>query len=320
MLGQNIIEPGGYWTSSHGTMPWPGCGEIDIMEHWGVNQNYVQSAMHTPSSFGNTQNHSGIYLTDVTNDYHIYEMEWTPEEIRFSVDGFVHYVYHPAVQTPSTWPYTENQYILLNVAMAGSIDPAFSQSDMVLDYVRIYQASNPLPIELTHFEAVPSAGQVEVRWSTASEINNDIYQVERSKDAVLWENIGQVDGAGNSSQTIDCMHIDVRPLSGLSYYRLNQTDYDGTSETFEPVSVYFSSTENQTDWSFYPNPVKDFITLRHNLLSDRDIALYDMQGKNMSSKLGLSLSADGLSTLDLRGLAKGPYHLIVAGKSKLLMK
>ena len=49
MLGKNIDEPGAYWqTMGYGTTPWPACGEVDIMEHWGSNQNYIQSAIHTP--------------------------------------------------------------------------------------------------------------------------------------------------------------------------------------------------------------------------------------------------------------------------------
>ena len=64
MLGQNISEPGALGNSGYGTTAWPFCGEIDIMEHWGSNQNYIQSAIHTPSSYGGTINHgASISLT-----------------------------------------------------------------------------------------------------------------------------------------------------------------------------------------------------------------------------------------------------------------
>lgn len=138
-LGKNITEPGGYWAASHGTTGWPACGEIDIMEHWGTNQNYVQSAMHTPSSFGNTSNLGGVALTNVTNTWHVYALEWTPTEMTFSVDGNVHYIYAPTPQDPNTWPFDADQYILLNVAIQNSIDPQFTESPMVIDYVRVYQ-------------------------------------------------------------------------------------------------------------------------------------------------------------------------------------
>ena len=71
-LGQNITEPGGYFYSNYGTTPWPACGEIDIMEHWGINQNYISSATHTPSSYGGTVNVGGRYVDNVSSEFHIY--------------------------------------------------------------------------------------------------------------------------------------------------------------------------------------------------------------------------------------------------------
>ena len=75
MLGKNINENGAYRQSQgFGTTPWPACGEIDIMEHWGNNQNYIQSALHTPSSFGGTINHGGIMASNVSTTFHEYAM------------------------------------------------------------------------------------------------------------------------------------------------------------------------------------------------------------------------------------------------------
>ena len=141
MLGKNINEAGAYWqTQGFGTTAWPACGEIDILEHWGSNQNYVQSALHTPSSSGATVNHGGTMAADVSNTFHIYAMEWTEDKIDFSVDGFIYYTYQPDPQNMSTWPFVADQFILLNVAVQNSIDPTFTESDMVLDYIRVYQA------------------------------------------------------------------------------------------------------------------------------------------------------------------------------------
>lgn len=140
MLGKNINEAGAYWqTQGFGTTAWPACGEIDILEHWGSNQNYVQSALHTPSSSGATVNHGGTMSNDVSNTFHIYAMEWTEDKIDFSVDGFIYYTYQPSPQNMSTWPFIADQFILLNVAIQNSIDPAFTSSDMILDYIRVYQ-------------------------------------------------------------------------------------------------------------------------------------------------------------------------------------
>ena len=144
MLGKNINENGAYWQSQgFGTTPWPACGEIDIMEHWGNNQNYIQSALHTPSSFGGTINHGGIMASNVSTTFHEYAMEWTEYEIKFSIDGVVYYTYFPSVQDMSTWPFIDEQFLLLNIAIEPSIDPSFNQSSMVIDYVRVYQEPTP---------------------------------------------------------------------------------------------------------------------------------------------------------------------------------
>ena len=139
-LGQNITEPGGYFYSYYGTTPWPACGEIDIMEHWGINQNYISSATHTPSSYGGTVNVGGRYVDNVSSEFHIYRLEWSETRLIFSVDNQVHYIYEPSVQNMETWPFDLNQYILLNVAVLPDIiATGFTQDAMEIDYVRVYQ-------------------------------------------------------------------------------------------------------------------------------------------------------------------------------------
>jgi beta-glucanase (GH16 family) len=133
------------WTlgSNISSVGWPACGEIDIMEHAGNRQGTVQSAMHTPSSNGNTINKGSQFLSTVSTDFHIYKVKWTSEEMVFSVDDVEHYRYNPSNKNSSTWPFDANQYLILNVAMGGSfggaIGPNFTESVMEIDYVRVYQ-------------------------------------------------------------------------------------------------------------------------------------------------------------------------------------
>ncbi|RAR72938.1 glycoside hydrolase family 16 protein [Flavobacterium aciduliphilum] len=139
MLGKNIIETGAYWSSAFGTANWPACGEIDIMEHWGNNQNYIQSALHTPSSYGNTINLGSQIISTASTDFHIYTLEWTSQKLVFSVDGIVHYTYQPSIKDATTWPFDAPQYLLLNIAMQPIIDSNFTSSSMEIDYIRVYQ-------------------------------------------------------------------------------------------------------------------------------------------------------------------------------------
>ena len=147
MLGKNINEPGAYWqTQGYGTTPWPACGEVDIMEHWGSNQNYIQSAIHTPSSYGGTVNLGGQYISTASSQFHIYTIDWSAQEMIFSVDGNVHYTYDPCIKNSDTWPFDSELYLLLNIAIEPSIASSFTESSMEIDYVRVYEAYSELAI------------------------------------------------------------------------------------------------------------------------------------------------------------------------------
>lgn len=170
MLGKNIDENGGYWDiNGFGNTPWPACGEIDIMEHWGENQNFVQSAMHTPSSFGGTINKGGQVIPTASSAFHVYALEWSPTMMVFSVNNRIHYTYDPTVKNASTWPFTTDQYLLLNIAIQPNILPSFTQSEMLVDYVRIYQLDvtgvaqiqNPKPL-LTYPNPVNNKVTIEL--------------------------------------------------------------------------------------------------------------------------------------------------------------
>ena len=143
MLGKSISEPGTYWASQgFGTTGWPAVGEIDILEHWGSNQNYAQSAMHTTSSHGGTVNKGGRYIPTISSEFHTYTMDWNADRIIFKIDGQEHYRYNPSVKNADTWPYDSEFFFLLNVAVEANIAAGFSQSAMEVDYVCVYQSGN----------------------------------------------------------------------------------------------------------------------------------------------------------------------------------
>jgi beta-glucanase (GH16 family) len=159
MLGKNVNEDGGFFDATYGTTNWPACGEIDIMEH-GIfpseNINFIQSALHTTSSSGNTVNKGGIIATDIKNNYHIYSMNWSPNQISFLLDNVVYYTYNPAVKDADTWPFDKEQYLLLNIALgglAGNIASNFTETSMMVDYVRVYQNTTPDTQAPTNFTA-----------------------------------------------------------------------------------------------------------------------------------------------------------------------
>ncbi|MDJ0646549.1 MAG: glycoside hydrolase family 16 protein [Flavobacteriaceae bacterium] len=141
MLNKNIDEDGAYWDNQgYGTTKWPNCGEIDILEHWGKNQDYVSSAVHNGSSYGyKVKNVGGQKIDSASNKFHLYTLEWTKEKMVFSIDGVEHFQYNPTIKNSKTWPYDSDYYFLLNIAIEPDIDSNFVASPMVVDYIRVYQ-------------------------------------------------------------------------------------------------------------------------------------------------------------------------------------
>lgn len=129
--------------SNFPTVGWPACGEIDIMEHVGNDQNTIHHTLHTPSSFGASVNTAKQKIDGVSSQFRVYAAVWSENQISFYVDGTRIYTYKPAVKNGSTWPFDESQFIILNCAMGGTfggaIDPAFSESVYQIDYVKVYQ-------------------------------------------------------------------------------------------------------------------------------------------------------------------------------------
>jgi len=106
-----------------------------------------------------------------------------------------------------------------------------------IDNVRFYAAIVNLPIELLSFKGRPEKDRVMLSWETATETNNDYFTIEKSLDGVSWEPIGTVPGAGTSLFTNTYEFPDFHPDIGTNYYRLSQTDYDGTHVIVGNVAV-----------------------------------------------------------------------------------
>ncbi|MBU1935791.1 hypothetical protein KKG05_00200, partial [bacterium] len=132
-------------------------------------------------------------------------------------------------------------------------------------------------VELTLFGAIPGNRQVALWWQTASERNNDHFNVQRRTEATDWTIIGQVEGSGNSQTLIDYEYIDHAVTIGETYfYRLSSVDYDGVTTTYE---VTVSATpEEITEPRFslyqnYPNPVLDTTKIHFRIMELTDVEL-----------------------------------------------
>ena len=137
---------GGTWPalwmlgSNYSSVDWPACGEVDILEHTGNNANRVQATVHFPDKYaGNGDTAITNEYNDVTTNFHVYSVVWTPQALTFYVDDKPYHVVGNACSIPFNW----NFYIILNVAMGGdmggTIASDFNFDTMEVDYVRVYQ-------------------------------------------------------------------------------------------------------------------------------------------------------------------------------------
>jgi hypothetical protein len=111
-----------------------------------------------------------------------------------------------------------------------------------------------LPVKLLSFNAEDDNASVKITWKTASEENNNFFTVERSSDGKTYIAIATIPGAGTTMAISTYEFSDKTPLNGRSYYRLSQTDFDGKSETFNPVTVEMIAVESASI-QIYPNPL-----------------------------------------------------------------
>jgi hypothetical protein len=181
--------------------------------------------------------------------------------------------------------------------------------------------ASPLPIELLSFDAIMNNKQVDITWATATESNNDYYTIEKSKDGITFETSSIVDAAGNSLSTINYKDIDPAPFEGISYYRLKQTDFDGTFTYSKIVSVNYSISDD--GFTVFPNPTDGEINININDLEGKEVLVIirDITGKECFSKVVLSQENQQLIAIDSEHkLASGAYIITASSNNKLYSK
>ncbi len=177
MLGTNIDSVG-----------WPTCGEIDIMENIGREPTLVHGTIHGPGYSGGNGIGGPCSLANnavFADDFHIYAIEWTPNQLKWFVDGQQFFVATPAnLPQGTTWVFTQPQFLILNVAVGGNwpgypdATTTFPQR-MTVDYVRFYSYVPAPPTAPTGLKASPGSAKVYLSWD-ASTSGATGYNVKRS--------------------------------------------------------------------------------------------------------------------------------------------
>lgn len=146
------------------------------------------------------------------------------------------------------------------------------------NYSFSFTADATFPVELSHFSIFKNKNKAaSLSWSTASEFNNSHFNIERSADSRAWEVIGKVEGKGTTLEHQDYTFTDHSPLSGKSYYRLQQMDFDGRFEYSKILTVEFGTDGG--DFTVSPNPVGDQLLLSLPETTEVSATVFDIQGK-----------------------------------------
>ncbi len=181
----------------------------------------------------------------------------------------------------------------------------------VCDYdILITKAAIFFPVELLEFSGREEGRYNALKWATASEINNDYFEVQRSADGRTFETIGYVDGNGNSTQVLDYTFIDREPLP-IGYYRLRQVDFDGSYEYTHIIQITRKTTGILIG-EIHPSPTfgatNIFIQSSEDLQMEMNI--FDTSGRRVLSDQFDLVAGSHNPTFDMSQYPDGLYLVV----------
>ncbi len=177
-----------------------------------------------------------------------------------------------------------------------------------------------LPIELVYFKATLVEKAVELDWATAKEINNDYFTIEKSKDGKNFTELTTVNGQGNSMQITKYTSLDYMPYNGVTYYRLKQTDMDGTY-TYSKVVAVQTSLKESNALQVYQSASKQLQVNYKSIAEENGVlTIHDSRGVQVWAK-GINGSAQEVQEqVNLQSAASGIYMVSLQMPSGKVVK
>lgn len=173
---------------------------------------------------------------------------------------------------------------------------------------------NPLPVQLINFSGEKKKHSVDLKWTTASELNNDYFTLEKSSDKNRFELLTRISGSGTSNFAHDYLFSDSNPFNGLNYYRLSQTDFNGALSDCGTVAVRFSKDDGITLTAIQQ---QNEILLGFNSEFSGTITLLDVAGRQVSSA---TLNNATVFHLPMSGISSGIYLLKISDGKEIIFK
>lgn len=187
-------------------------------------------------------------------------------------------------------------------------------------YMGAHEASIPVPVKMTAFNAFLSGNDVQVKWSTASETNNKGFTIERSVDNKSFEAIGYVKGRGNSAVTSVYNFNDVNAFENKQvntlYYRLRQHDMNGAESISAVAGVHRMESKEGSALHVYPNPVADVVTITLSQSTTADIEIADLMGRVVKT----ATITNSETQIDVSSFDAGIYLVRIKGDTPQVIK
>ncbi len=276
------------WQSGVSTMFSPvvgGPGEIPVVvdRWWDVNVSGTTTAALTFTYQGTENTLAGAYQSGPLGAQTWYGSGWAPP----TGTGPGVTVGTAQVVTPSQ-PITTRPWVISSIAA-------------------------PLPVEMLNFDVVCSNKKALLQWSTASETDNDFFDIQRSSDALNFESLKKISGAGTTNIVHHYSFIDEKPLNHMSYYRIKQVDFNGSSTATSPEA--FDGCANEIYFETYianSLPGEPVLVINSSLAKNLSITVFDAAAKLILNKY-VSVSA-GMTYLNFSEtkIANGIYLVRVS--------
>ncbi len=206
------------------------------------------------------------------------------------------------------------------------LDKTYEKGDMpvMVKYSTKFDSTNvcgpnqscTLPVWFGRVYAISGDGTISVHWTTFTENNNEKFEVERSKNVKEWTKIGEVSGAGNSSQRVDYQLTDNKPLVGKNYFRIKQIDFNKDS-TYSPI-FSTETPDPEPGLKIYPNPAQnqqEIVISAYGFAIgslEHTVVIHDNVGKEI-----LLSTFNGPGNILKITLPAGMYTITATGKSTM---
>lgn len=205
--------------------------------------------------------------------------------------------------------------------ISGINEDIYNNSRVNPPTIGAFEANSILPVVLIDFSGICNTSSVPkplIKWTSAAEINNDHFILEKSKDLKVFNNLVNVKGAGNSNHILNYSFIDTNYDGSLTYYRLSQIDYDNQTRVLGIIALNCENTESSINFDLYPNPATDCISLiSDNLLTEPiKIDIFDLTGRKIKSEVFNNSKTNSIM-VQVNELSAGPYILFIGYNNQI---